>query len=208
MYTTEGNTTIGPILFADNNLNPLAIERVEDLQPIINLYNQYSTVSGLNINIRKNNSHLHQHPAPSHPCLNEMEIQTPENCKHHSLYLGKNIEIMMDCTMRNTEPKGIKRRILGTTPPTDLLRRALLINTALIPIYYQIFMALPVHQETIKKLHQELLDFLWTRQEDGEKIQSRIQLPHRFPLSHLPTRRNSPSCRLSHLYSTPRETQT
>jgi hypothetical protein len=53
MYTTEGNTTIGPILFADDNLKPLAIERVEDLQPIINLYNQYSTVRGLNINIRK-----------------------------------------------------------------------------------------------------------------------------------------------------------
>jgi hypothetical protein len=150
MYTTEGNTTIGPILFADDNLNSLAIERVEDLLPIINLYNQYSTVSGLNINIRKTNSPLHQHPAPSHPCLNEMGIETPENCKHLSLYLGKNIERMMECTMRNTEPKGIKRGILGTTPPTDLLHRALLINTALIPIYNQIFMALPVHQETIK----------------------------------------------------------
>jgi hypothetical protein len=53
MLTTEGNTTIGPILFADDNLNPLAIERAEDLQPIMNLYNQYSTVSRLNINIRK-----------------------------------------------------------------------------------------------------------------------------------------------------------
>jgi hypothetical protein len=151
MYKIEGNTTIGPILFADNNLNPLAIERVEDLQPIKNLYNQYSTVSGLNINIRKNSSPLHQHPALSHPCLNIMGIETPENCKHLGLYLGKNIESMMECTMRNTEPKGIKRRILGTTPPTDLLHRALLINTALIPNYNQIFMALPVHQETIKK---------------------------------------------------------
>ncbi len=37
MYTTEGNTTIGPILFADDNLNPLAIERGEDLQSKINL---------------------------------------------------------------------------------------------------------------------------------------------------------------------------
>jgi hypothetical protein len=53
MYTTEANTTIGPILFADDNLNPLSIESANDLQPIINLYNQYTTVSGLNINIRK-----------------------------------------------------------------------------------------------------------------------------------------------------------
>jgi hypothetical protein len=75
--------------------------------------------------------------------------------------------------MRNTEPKRIKRRILGTTPPTDLLHRALLINTALIPIYNHIFMALPTQAESMKALHQEILDFLWTRQHDGEKLQKR-----------------------------------
>jgi hypothetical protein len=86
--------------------------------------------------------------------------------------------------MRNTEPKRIKRRILGTTPPTDLLHRALLINTALIPIYNHIFMALPVHQETMKKLHQEVLDFLWTRQQDGKKIQKRrLVAKDRIPAS-------------------------
>jgi hypothetical protein len=73
-------------------------------------------------------------------------------------------------TMRNTEPKRIKRRILGTTPLTDILHRALLINTALIPIYNHIFMALPVQKEMTKRLHQEILDFLWTKQHDGETI--------------------------------------
>ncbi len=85
----------------------------------------------------------------------------------------------------------------------------------------------PCSPETMKKLHQEVLDFLWNRQEEGEKIQkrrliakdripasfnrggvqvphpadiaeglhlnllqkiqNRIRLPQRFPLSHLPT---------------------
>jgi hypothetical protein len=160
IYTTEGNTTIGPILFADDNLNPLAIERAEDLQPIINLYNQYSTVIGLNINIRKTTALCINTPPRVTQGLNEMGIETRGNCKHLGLYLEKNIESTMECTMRNTEPKRLKRRILGTTPPTDLLHRALLINTALIPSYNHIFMALPVHQETMKKLHQEVLDFL------------------------------------------------
>jgi hypothetical protein len=53
MYSVEGNITIDPILFADDNLNLLAIERADDLHPRINLNNQYTTVSGLNINIRK-----------------------------------------------------------------------------------------------------------------------------------------------------------
>jgi hypothetical protein len=100
-----------------------------------------------------------------------MGIKTPYTCKHLGLHLGKSIEDTMKVTMRNAEPKRIKRRILGTTPPTDTLHRALLINTALIPIYNH--MALPVQKETMKRLHQEILDFLWTKQQDGETIQKR-----------------------------------
>jgi len=51
MYTTEGNLTVGPILFADDNLNPLAVNEANELQPIIDIYNKYTQVSGLNINI-------------------------------------------------------------------------------------------------------------------------------------------------------------
>jgi hypothetical protein len=112
-----------------------------------------------------------------------MGIKTPDTCKHLGLHLGKSIEDTMKVTMRNTEPKRIKRRILGTTPPTDILHRALLINTALIPIYNHIFMALPVQKETMKRLHQEILDFLWTKQQDGETIQKRRLFTNSLPVS-------------------------
>jgi hypothetical protein len=69
--------------------------------------------------------------------------------------------------MRNLEAKRIKRRIFATTPPTDLLHRALLINSALIPIYNHIFMAHPTQED----LQQEIINFLFTRQEEGAKIQ-------------------------------------
>jgi hypothetical protein len=82
-----------------------------------------------------------------------MGIETPETCTHLGLHLGKSIEDTMEATMRNTEPKRIKRRILGTTPQMDILHSTLLINTALIPIYNHIFMALTVQKETMKKLH-------------------------------------------------------
>ncbi len=86
---------------------------------------------------------------------------------------GKTIERTIENTMRNTEAKRIKRRILATTPPANLLHRALLINSALIPIYNHIFMALPTQEDHIKDLQQEIIDFLWTRQEEGAKIQKR-----------------------------------
>ena len=78
MYSTEANTTIGPILFADDNLNPLSIERANDLQPIINLCNQYTTVSGLNINIRKTTALCINTSPRVIQGLNQMGIETPE----------------------------------------------------------------------------------------------------------------------------------
>jgi exonuclease III len=173
MYTTRGNLTVGPILFADDNLNPLSMRSANDIQPIIDLYNQYTTVSGLNINIRKTTALCINTPPQIIQGLNQMGIETPEVCKHLGILLGKTIEETIEATMRNTEPKRIKRRILATAPPTDLLHRALLINTALIPIYNHIFMALPTQAEHIKALHQEIIDFLWTRQQEGETIQKR-----------------------------------
>jgi hypothetical protein len=39
-------------------------------------------------------------------------------------------------------------------------------------------MALPVQREIMKGLHQEVLHFLWTRQEDGEDLWQRQNLCH------------------------------
>jgi len=104
MYSVEGNITIGPMLFADDNLNPLAIERADDLHPRINLNNQYTTVSGLNINIRKTTALCINAPLRVTQGLNQMGIETPETCKHLGLYMSKNIENTIENTMRDTEP--------------------------------------------------------------------------------------------------------
>jgi hypothetical protein len=117
MYSVEGNITIGPILFADGNLNPLVIERADDLHLIIILVNQYTKVSGLNINIRKTTALCINAPIRVTQGLNQLGIETPQTCEHLGLYKRKNIENTIENTMRNTEPKRIKRRILGTTPP-------------------------------------------------------------------------------------------
>jgi hypothetical protein len=119
MYKTRGDTTVGPILFADDNLNPLALRSADDIQPIIDLYNQYTTVSGLNINIRKTTALCINTSPEITQGLNQKGIETPENCKHLGIYLGKTIERTIEETMRNTEAKRIKRRILATTPPTE-----------------------------------------------------------------------------------------
>ena len=75
--------------------------------------------------------------------------------------------------MASINPKGVKRRILATTPPTDILHRATLINVALLPIYNHVFMALPVDRSYTDELQKEIQKFLWTRQLEGQTKQKR-----------------------------------
>jgi hypothetical protein len=38
MYITEEGITIGPILFADDNLSPTKAQRIEQLEPLLEIY--------------------------------------------------------------------------------------------------------------------------------------------------------------------------
>jgi hypothetical protein len=75
--------------------------------------------------------------------------------------------------MAAIDPKAIERRILATTPPTDMLHRALLVNLAFTPIYNHVFMALPVTSNHTDELQKAVLKLLWTRQLDGHTKQKR-----------------------------------
>ncbi len=70
-------------------------------------------------------------------------------------------------------PKAIEGRILATTPPTDILHRALLVNLAFTPIYNHVFMALPISSNHISELQKAVLKVLWTHQLDGQTKQKR-----------------------------------
>ncbi len=60
-----------------------------------------------------------------------------------------------------------------STPPTDTLHRETLINSALVPLYNHVLMALPVTETELDPLHKEILSFLWTRSDNQETIQKR-----------------------------------
>ena len=92
----------------------------------------------------------------------------PKTIPYLGIQLGQNIEQTVETTLEKTNLKSIKRRIMATTPPTDILHRATLINTALTPIYNHICMALPIEEDQIKKLFEDILSFLWTRQKKGK----------------------------------------
>jgi hypothetical protein len=53
MFTEEEGVTVGPVLCADDNLTPLSPDAADQLRPILDLYESYTGVGGLNINISK-----------------------------------------------------------------------------------------------------------------------------------------------------------
>jgi hypothetical protein len=81
MYTAEDNITVGPILYADDNLTPLAIQQADQIQSILQLYEQYTGVSGLNINVSKTTALCINTAETSKRAWNRLvyRLQTPPN---------------------------------------------------------------------------------------------------------------------------------
>jgi hypothetical protein len=134
---------------------------------------RYTEVSCLNINVRK----LFELCINSSPELIQ-ELQqrgfaTPDAMRHLGIELSIPIEDTMRETMQKIDTKTLKRRILATTPPTDILHRATINNSALVPLYNQVLMALLATEKDLDPLCKEILSFLWTRTIDSETIQKR-----------------------------------
>jgi hypothetical protein len=151
----------------------------------LQLYSDYQQVSGLNINIRKSQALCINTSPEVVAGLRDLGIETPEHIKHLGLYLGKNIQDTVMETMRQIDPKALKRRIFATTSPTYLLHRDLLLNTAYIFIYNHVFMTLPRLKNQGDALQKEVLNFLWTRQADGNTVgKRRMVAKNRKAASH------------------------
>ncbi len=171
MYTAEDNVTVGPILYADDNLTPLAQQHVQQIQPILQLYEQYIGVSGLNINVRKSTALCINTDRDIQEGLERAGLTITNSAKHLGIHLAPTIDATVEATMVAIDPKAVERRILATTPPTDMLHRALLVNLAFIPIYNHVFMALPMSCNHIDELQKAVIKMLWTRQVDGQTKQ-------------------------------------
>jgi hypothetical protein len=173
MYTMMEEVTVGPILFADDNLSPTKLQSIEQLEPLLDLYNRYTGVSGLNINVRKSTALCINTSPDLLQQLQQKGFKTPDYMRHLGIELGKTMENTVRETLHKIDLKSIKRRILATTPPTDILHRSTLINSAMTPLYNHIFMALPVTEQDLQPLTKEILSFLWTRTVDSETVQKR-----------------------------------
>ena len=172
-YKTLEGRSIGPIIYADDNINPLALDNGDQIMEIIRVYNDFKQVSGLNINIAKTSVLCINTNEEIVRSLRDIGLATPDNLKHLGIWLCKTMRDTISTTMNNIDNKAAQRRILATTPPTDILHRATLLNIAYMPLYNHVFMALPIPNEEADKIQQDIQKFMWTRTKDGVQLQKR-----------------------------------
>jgi hypothetical protein len=94
------------------------------------IYEQYTGVSGLNINVRKTTALCINTSRDLQEGLAQAGLSLTTSAKHLEILLAPTIEATIAATMTAIDPKAIEQRILATTPPTDTLHRALLVNLA------------------------------------------------------------------------------
>jgi len=76
------------------------------------------------------------------------------------IVLAETIEETVTQTMQKIEPKAIKRRIMATAHPTNMLHKSILLKIAVQPILNHAFMALIIYDDTVKNLFEEIYKFL------------------------------------------------
>jgi hypothetical protein len=173
MYVTREGIRVGPVIFADDNLSPLSLTHADQITPILDLYKRYTGVSGLNINVQKSTILCVNCTLDLVQDLQTRGFSTPPTIRHLGVELGSTVQNTITETVSKIDLKSTRRRILATAPPTDILHRATLINSALTPLYNHVFMALPVTEKDLQPLYKEIKSFLWTRTENEATIQKR-----------------------------------
>jgi hypothetical protein len=173
VYVTREGVRVGSVIFADDNLSPLSLTQADQINPLLDLYNRYTGVSGLNINVRKSTILCVNCSPELKLNLQNQGFSTPDTVRHLGIELGPNMQTTVRETLNKIDLKAAKRRILATAPPTDILHRAILINSALVPLYNHVLMALPAREADLQPLYKEIKSFLWTRTENDTMIQKR-----------------------------------
>jgi hypothetical protein len=122
----------------------------------LEIYNRYTGVSGLNINMGKSSALCINTPPDLLQQLQQKGFETPDNMRHLGIELGKTVDSTMRETLQKIDLKSLKRRKLATTPPTDILHRATLVNSAMVPLYNHVLMALPTTEQELQPLNKEI----------------------------------------------------
>ncbi len=145
MYIPQEGVTIGPSLFAGDNFL-----HADLVVPIFAFYDRYTGVSGLNINVQKSTILCVNCSLELTQELQHKGFISPSTIQHLGPEIASGVSAMLRETLHKINMKAVKRCILATAPPSDILHRAILINSAMTPLYNHVLIALPVPAKSVE----------------------------------------------------------
>ena len=164
--------------YADDHMLGLQVRGAQDVKNIIEVYEDYQKVSGLQINVNKTEM----------LCINtdagimaEIEQQTGIKCvdglRHLGIEVRKTYKSTVEATnakiMQQTESK--YKRINKSF--TDMFHRKQLIQQVILPSFNHCYMTLGYDQDSGSKLDKQVIKLLWTQEDKGGEIkQKRIMV--------------------------------
>ena len=172
-YVLESGRRVGPRMYADDNLAALNMRTGMGIGEILGTYNEYTRVSGLNVNARKSKIMMYRTSREIEAEVRSTGIQIEENIEYLGIIIGRNMEDTARLTMQKIDIKATIRMKIATAPHTDMLHRTTIVNVALNTLYTHVYMALPIETEYNEHIVKEGLKMLWTKQKEGETVRKR-----------------------------------
>jgi hypothetical protein len=120
MIVMREGVRVGPVIFADDNLSPISLTHADQINTILDLYNRYTGVSGIIINVRKSTILCVNCTPDLTLNLQNQGFSTPATIRHLGIEQGPTIQTTISETLSKIDIKATKRRILATAPPTDI----------------------------------------------------------------------------------------
>ena len=143
------------------------LRSIQDFQLLQKIYSDYAIFSGLHINLCKSNVLCVNTPDYLLNALHETGVNTPTTIKYLGIQLSTTVKDTINNTIHAVQSKSVRRRILATSTPTDMLHRSILLNRTLIPLYSHVFMSLPAFPDHIQQICTDIANFMWQKLNDG-----------------------------------------
>jgi len=175
-FENEQGIKIGTVVYADDNLTTYNFQNEQQIRKMRKLYNEYTEISGLNINFNKSYAMCINTTEEVQNSIRQNGIEIVQEIKYLGVKIAKEQHITVRNTLNDLETKTVNRRILATIPTNDMLHKSRLINTACLPIYNHVFMTMPIDTEQKDKIEKEILKVLWTKQKEGQTLRKRKQV--------------------------------
>jgi len=185
-YKLENGQEVPPTGYADDIIACIQARNVQQVKGLIQVFHDYTKVSGLKINIKKSEVMCINTPEDLEDNIKEqVGLKVVEGMKHLGIQLRKSIQQVYDSTIEEISNRAAGKANRIHSSHADMWHKKQLIMHAYIPAYYHLFNVIGIRDTTAEELDKKIGNLLWTKKENGiEKKKRRLVASTRMAASY------------------------